>query len=87
MWGVPTVISPSMPKGQFLVGAFAQSTLLFLRQMLSVEISFENEDDFIKNLCTIRAEERAGLAIPVPAGLINGAATAATATAETHAKK
>jgi hypothetical protein len=33
---------------------------------------FENEDDFVRNLCTLRAEERAALAVCVPKGLITG---------------
>lgn len=81
VWSIPTIISPKMPAGKFLVGAFAESTLLFVRQLLTVEISFENEDDFIHNLACLRAEERCGLAIPVPAGLVTGSLTGTTATA------
>jgi HK97 family phage major capsid protein len=81
VWSVPLVISPSMAAGSFLVGAFGQSCVLFTRQLLIVEIAFENEDDFVRNLATLRAEERVGLAIPVPAGLIKGTFTATAATA------
>jgi HK97 family phage major capsid protein len=76
MWGVPVVISPSMTTGQFLVGAFSQATILFDRDVLRVDLSFENEDDFVRNMCTIRAEARMALAIPVPVGLVKGAFTA-----------
>ena len=62
-----------------MVGAFAQSCLLFLRQ-LTTDIFFENEDDFVRNFATIRAEERAALAIPTPQGLSKGTVTDATAT-------
>jgi hypothetical protein len=72
MWSVPVIISPSIAAGSWLVGAFAQSALLFVRQMLVVEVAFQNEDDFIKNLACLRAEERIGSAVPVPAGLIKG---------------
>ena len=58
VWNLPLVSSPSMPKGQFLVGAFMQSTILFDREVLTVEISYENEDDFIHNLAYFRAELR-----------------------------
>jgi hypothetical protein len=81
VWSIPVVISPKMPAGQFLVGAFAQSALLFVRQLLNVEISFENEDDFIRNLACIRAEERCGLAVAVPQGLVKGSLTGSTASA------
>jgi hypothetical protein len=40
------------------------------RAQLVVEISFENEDDFIHTLACVQAET--GLAMPVPAALITG---------------
>lgn len=76
---VPLVISPSMPAGSWLVCAFGQATVLFSRQLLIVEIAYENEDDFIPNVACFRAEERIGLAIPVPARLLKGTFTPATA--------
>jgi hypothetical protein len=48
IWQVPMVVSPSMPVGQFVVGAFQQSTILFSREVLTMEIAFQNEDDFIQ---------------------------------------
>jgi len=72
VWGVPMVISPSLAAGQFLVGAFAESTILFERQQILVEVAYENEDDFVRNLCTMRGEQRCALAVPVPAGLVKG---------------
>ena len=38
--------------------------------MLTVEIVFENEDDFIRNLACLRAEERIASAVPNPSGLV-----------------
>jgi HK97 family phage major capsid protein len=72
VWQVPMVVSPSMPAGQFVVGAFAQSTILFSRELLTIEIAFQNEDDFIRNLICLRGELRSGLAVPVPAGVLKG---------------
>jgi hypothetical protein len=72
VWNLPLVSSPSMPKGQFLVGAFMQSTILFDREVLTVEISYENEDDFIHNLACFRAELRCAAAVPLPQGLVKG---------------
>jgi hypothetical protein len=79
MWGVPVVISPSIAAGTWLVGAFQQSAVIFARQQLVTEVAFENEDDFTKNLACIRAEERIGSAVPIPAGLIKGTFTVAAA--------
>ena len=50
-----------------------------------VDISFENEEALSGNLCTIRVDSYAGLAIPVPAALIKDTFTGSTATAtSTH---
>jgi HK97 family phage major capsid protein len=81
VWSVPLIISPSIAAGTWLVGAFAQSTVLFVRQQMTIEFSFEDQDNFIKNLCTIRAEERMALAILNPQGLLTGAVTLAAQSA------
>jgi hypothetical protein len=72
VWQVPMVVSPSCPVGTFFVGAFAQSTILFSRELMTIEIAFQNEDDFLKNLVCMRAELRSGLALAVPAGVLKG---------------
>ncbi len=72
MWSVPVVISPSMPQGQFILGAFQQSAIVYTRETLSVEIAFQNEDDFVRNLVCLMAESRSGLAVPTPAGILKG---------------
>jgi hypothetical protein len=76
LWKLQHILSPAMPANTILAGAFRRSTILFERQMLTVEIAFENEDDFVKNLCTLRGEERVALAIPIPAGLAKSSLTA-----------
>jgi HK97 family phage major capsid protein len=95
MWNLPLIAAPSMPAGQFLVGAFGQSTILFDRQILMVEISYENEDDFIHNLACFRGELRCVAGVPLPAGLVKGvvpapgvvAASAPAAAPHEHPKK
>jgi hypothetical protein len=72
VWQVPMVVSPSMPQGQFLVGGFKQSTILFQRETANVQIAFQNEDDFIHNLACLRGELRSGLAVPLPSGILKG---------------
>jgi hypothetical protein len=49
------------------------------REVLTIMIAFQNKDDFIRNLCTIRGELRAALAIPLPGGLVKGSLTGTTA--------
>jgi HK97 family phage major capsid protein len=50
--------SLSMPVNRFLVGNFATGAQLFDRMNATVEIARQNEDDFIRNMITILAEER-----------------------------
>ena len=47
--------------GQFILGAFQQSAIIYARETLNVEIAFQNEDDFVRNLVCLRAELRSGL--------------------------
>jgi len=56
-----------MSAGSFAVGGFGGSCLYFDRQAAIVEISFENQDDFIHRLVCLRCECRGVLAM-VPAG-------------------
>jgi len=78
LWQIPAVLSPSMPQGEFLVGAFRQSTMLFMRETANIQIAFQNEDDFVRNLVCLRGELRCGLAVPLPQGLLKGTLPAAT---------
>jgi hypothetical protein len=55
-------------------GAFAQSTILFSHENLTMKIAFRHEDDFLKNLICLSGELRGGLAVPVPAGSMTQAA-------------
>jgi HK97 family phage major capsid protein len=72
LWGLPVVTTPNMNTGDFLVGAFPGQCALFDRETVVVEIAFQNEDDFVRNLITIRAEERVALAVFVPAAFVCG---------------
>lgn len=54
--------------GTIIVGAFKTCASVVSRGGVSVEMTNTNEDDFVKNLVTIRAEERLALAVRRPAG-------------------
>lgn len=75
-FGVNVVMSPFMPAGQFLIGSLRGSAIIYQRQGAVVEMGYVN-DDFTKNLVTIRAEERLGLGVDRPMGIMYGAITAA----------
>jgi HK97 family phage major capsid protein len=70
LWGLPVVVSAAMTQGQFLCGAFPPNATLFDRESPSVEIAYENEDDFVRNMVTIRAEERIALAVFRPTAFV-----------------
>jgi len=74
-FGMRIVISNNMTAGKFLVGAIANSTALYVRSGATVEMGYVN-DDFTKNLVTIRVEERLGLGVERPSALLYGDFTA-----------
>jgi HK97 family phage major capsid protein len=73
LWGLPVVTSSEMTAGQFLVGAFPPNATLFDRESASVDVAYENEDDFVRNLVTLRCEERIALAVYRPQAFVTGA--------------
>lgn len=74
-FGVRIVLSANMTAGNFYVGAMDRAAVLYTREGAVVEMGYVN-DDFTKNLVTIRAEERLGLGIDVPGATRYGAFTA-----------
>lgn len=74
-FGVQVVLSSNMTQGKFLIGNLRQSAVVYNRAGAVVEMGFEN-DDFTKNLVTIRAEERLGLGVETPSGILYGSFTA-----------
>jgi len=71
LWGLPVVLSTSMAAGKFLVADFAGAYDLVERQSTVVEVGYKN-DDFTKNLMTIRAEKRSALATLLPSAVRYG---------------
>jgi HK97 family phage major capsid protein len=74
-FGVRVVLSNYMPVGNFLIGALNGSTVVYNRQGATVELGYVS-DDFTKNLVTIRVEERLGLGVERPTGILYGAFSA-----------
>lgn len=70
LWGVPTVITTAVPAKTVVVGALRQAATLYRKDGIEVEATNTNEDDFVHNRVTIRAEERVGLAVRVPAAIV-----------------
>ena len=79
LFGLPVVPTKSLPVGNFLVGDFQGSARVYDRMQARVEVSTEDSDNFRRNLVTLLAEERLGLAVKQPLGFTKGAfATAIT---------
>jgi HK97 family phage major capsid protein len=78
LWGRPVVATPAMTVTKFLTGAFKLGAQVFDREDANVEVSTEDNDNFVKNLVTIRAEERLALAIYRPQAFIYGTFQATT---------
>ena len=55
-----------------MTGAFSMGAQIFDRWLSRVEVATENEDDFVKNLVTILAEERLALAVYRPEAFVYG---------------
>ncbi len=72
LWNLPVVSTQAMASGDFLTGAFSYAAQIFDRMEIEVLLSSENVDDFEKNMFTIRAEERLGLAVYRPEAFVTG---------------
>lgn len=71
-FGLRVVLSNNMAAGNFLVGDLRGSAVLYNRQGATIEMGYVNAD-FTNNLITIRAEERLGLGVERPQGILYGA--------------
>ena len=75
LWNLPVVATQAMAQNRFLTGAFAMAAQIFDRMEIEVLLSTENEDDFVKNMMTIRAEERLAFAVYRPEAFVQGLVT------------
>lgn len=68
LWGLPVVPTTAMAAGNALVGAYRAAAAIIRRGAgVTVEMTNANEDDFLRNLVALRAEERLALAVYRPA--------------------
>lgn len=86
LWGIPVCVTAAVSAGTIIVGAFKTCASVVNNGGVRVETTNSDQDDFIKNLMTIRAEERLALAVRRPVGfkiLTKGAGGATGATGAT----
>lgn len=73
LWGLPVAeTNHAAMTGKFLTGSFAEGAQIFDREDANVVISTENDDDFDKNMISIRCEERLALAVYRPEAFVKG---------------
>jgi len=75
--GVRVVQSNGITAGQIVVGDFAMAGTIHNREGVVVEMSDSDDDNFTKNLITVRAERRLALTIERPSLIIAGGLTPA----------
>ena len=66
LWGLRVVVTTAITEGVALVGAFMSASQVFRKGGVTVEATNSDQDDFIKNRITLRAEERLALAVYRP---------------------
>lgn len=72
LWGRPVVATQAMDAGDFLVGSFQQGAQGWDREDVSVTVSTEDRENFVKNMVTILCEERVGLSVYRPEAFVKG---------------
>ena len=75
--GIPVIQSNGITADTVVVGAFRQAGTIYNREGVVVEMSDSDDDNFTKNLITIRAERRLALTIERPSYIIGGDLTPA----------
>ena len=74
LWGRNVVPTQAMDMGEFLVGAFGGGLAVqgWDREDVNVQISLEDRDNFVKNMATLRCEERLALTVYRPSAFVKG---------------
>jgi HK97 family phage major capsid protein len=72
VWGKRVVATNSIASGTFLVGAMSMGAQIWDRMDAAVQISYEDGDNFKKNMATLLAEERLALTVYRPSAFVKG---------------
>lgn len=72
VWGVPKVVTISMPAANFLLGSFGLSAELYDREEANIRIAEQHADFFLRNAVVILGEERIGLGVKRPESFVKG---------------
>ena len=72
LWGRRVVPTQAIAEGTFLAGSFAMGAQVWDREQAAIQVSYENADNFTKNMATILAEERLALTVYRPKAFVSG---------------
>jgi HK97 family phage major capsid protein len=78
LWGKPVIVSTAMSPNTFLAGS-SESAELIDRMDALVEVSYENQDNFVRNTATLLCEERTVLVTYRPNAFVTGSLTSSPA--------
>lgn len=70
LWGLRTVVTPSIAAGTVLVGAFKAGGMVFRKGGLRADSTNSNENDFTNDKITFRVKERLGLQVKYPKAFV-----------------
>ena len=71
LWGLPVVVTNSISSGTFLIGS-SMGAEIKDREQASIAISYEEGNNFTKNMVTVLAEERLALCVYRTEAFIDG---------------
>jgi HK97 family phage major capsid protein len=72
LWGRRVIATNSITAGTFLVGAFSMGAQVWDRSDAQMLLSFENSDNFVKNMATLLVEERLAMTVYRPTAFVSG---------------
>lgn len=72
LWGRRIIATNSIAAGTFLAGSFSMGAQVWDRMDAQMLLSFENSDNFVKNMATLLVEERLALTVYRPSAFISG---------------
>ncbi|WP_336819841.1 phage major capsid family protein [Gordonia sp. MMO-8] len=70
LWGTKTVVTPAIPQGTVLVGAFAASATVYTKGGVEVSVTNSDKDDFGHGLVAMRMSQRMLLRVHRPSGFV-----------------
>ena len=70
IWGLRTIVTPSVPAKTAVVGAFQAAATVYRKGGVRVESTNSDAGKFTSNIVTTRIEERVALALRLPAAIV-----------------